>query len=343
VSCRGGHRFLGALAGARGRLLVLAHRGDSSHAPENTLEAAALGHRSGADGWEFDVQLTRDGVPVLLHDPCLLRTTDVARAFPDDPRADLGYLAAEFTLAEIRRLDAGSWFVDPAGGPRSALAFGTLDRMGAGDHEAFASGRVRVATLEEALALTADLDWLANVEIKSGHDGDFALLDAVLGVVERLGIADRVLVSSFDHVEVARAAASGLGVATGVLAAAPLYRPAEYVRRLGADAYHASASALGAGGAAYLRGRSARSLRGVDLDECRRGGVPVLAYTVNECGAEKMAGHLAEAGVAGLFTDDPRAVGGSFIPSAEHTRRRSGGAAHPADDPSGPPIAPGSR
>lgn len=311
----GGNRFLDALAGAPGRPLVLAHRGDSAHAPENTREAAALGRRAGADGWEFDVQLTRDGVPILLHDPSLARTTDVAGVFAGDSRADLGYLAAEFTLDEIRRLDAGSWFVDPAGGPRSASAFGTLGGLDPADRAAFGSGRVRVPTLDEALMLTAELDWLANVEVKSGHDGDFALLDAVLAAIARLGVADRVLVSSFDHAEVARAASSGTGVATGVLAATPLDRPGAYVRRLGADAYHASAGALGAGGVAYLRGRTARALRVTDLDECRGLGVPVLAYTVNECGPGRMAGHLAEAGVAGLFTDDPRAVVGSITPS----------------------------
>ena len=315
MTLRAGHRLLDALGHASGRPLILAHRGDSSHAPENTLEAAALGHRAGADAWEFDVQLTRDGVPILLHDPGLVRTTDIVRAYPDDPRADLGYLAAEFTLGEIRRLDAGSWFVDPAGVPRSAAAFGTLGRLDPAIRAGFASGRVRIPTLEEALMLTADLGWLANVEVKSDHDGDLALIDAVLATVARLGVADRVLVSSFDHAEAARAAASGAGVAVGVLAASPAYRPANYVRRIGADAYHASASALGAGGAAYLRRRSARSLRAADVAECRRAGVPVLAYTVNECGPGKMAGHLAEAGVAGLFTDDPGAVIASFTPS----------------------------
>ncbi len=337
------NRLLEALRGATGRPLVLAHRGDSSHAPENTLEAAALGHRSGADGWEFDVRLTRDGVPILLHDPGLGRTTDVASAYPDDPRADLGYMAADFTLGEIRRLDAGSWFVGPAGGPRSASAFGTLDRLDPADLAAFASGRVRVPTLEEALAMTAELDWPANVEVKSGHDGDFATIDAVLAVIDRLGVADRVIVSSFDHAEVARAGASGLGVATAVLAASPVSRPADYVRRLGADAYHASASALGAGGAAYLRGRSTGSLRVGDLAECRRAGVPVLAYTVNEFGPKEMAGHLAEAGVAGLFTDDPGTGVASFTPSGAHTRRRSDGAGRRSADLSGPPTAPGSR
>ncbi len=309
------NRFREVLGAGLGRPLVVAHRGDSYHAPENTLEAAALGHRAGADAWEFDVQLTRDGVPILLHDPSLLRTTDVSRVFAGDDRADLGYLVAEFTRDEIRRLDAGSWFVHAADAPRSASVFGTLEGLHPAGRQLFGSGRTRIPTLEEALRLTADLDWLANVELKSGHDGDFALLDAVLAVVARLGVARRVLVSSFDHAEVARAAASGLGVATGVLAATPIDRPGEYVRRVGADFYHASAGALGAGSAGYLRGRSARHLRVADLAECADLGVPVLAYTVNECGPEKLAGHLAEAGVAGLFTDDPRAVVVSFTPS----------------------------
>ncbi|HEY2157802.1 MAG TPA: glycerophosphodiester phosphodiesterase family protein, partial [Isosphaeraceae bacterium] len=241
MSFRPAIRFREALWADLGRPIILAHRGDSSHAPENTLEAAALGHGAGADGWEFDVQLTRDGVPIVLHDPSLMRTTDVAHVFAGDERAGLGYLAAEFTLDEVRRLDAGSWFVATAGGLRSASAFGTLDGLDPADREAFGSGRVRIPTLEEALRLTADLDWLANIEIKSSHDGDFALLEAVLDVVARLGFVDRVLISSFDHAEVARAAASGTGAATGVLAATPLDRPGEYVRRLGADAYHASA------------------------------------------------------------------------------------------------------
>jgi glycerophosphoryl diester phosphodiesterase len=312
---RPANRFRELLLADLGRPAVLAHRGDSSHAPENTLEAAVLGHGAGADGWEFDVQLTRDGVPIVLHDPSLLRTTDAARVFAGDERASLGYLVAEFTREEIGRLDAGSWFVATSGGLRSASAFGTLEALDPADLEALGSGRVRIPTLEEALRLTADLDWLANIEIKSNHDGDLALLEAVLEVVARLGVADRVLISSFDPAEVARAASSALGAAAGVLAATPLDRPGEYVRRLGADTYHASAGALGAWGARYLRERSSSALRLADLAECRRRQVPVLAYTVNECGAGKMAGHLAEAGVAGLFTDDPRAVVASFNPS----------------------------
>ncbi len=278
MSNRAANLFRDALFADLGRPLILAHRGDSSRAPENTLQAAALGHSAGADGWEFDVQLTSDGVPIVLHDSSLIRTTDVAHVFAGDNRADLGYLAAEFTLEEIRRLDAGSWFVSPAGRSRSAVEFGTLDGIDPADRDAFESRRVRIPTLEEALRLTADLEWLANIEIKSSHDGDMFLLEAVLGVVARLEVADRVLISSFDHSEVARAAASGLGVATGVLAATPLDRPGKYVRRLGADAYHASAGALGAWGARYLRERSstAHSDRGpgrVPPSECASAGL----------------------------------------------------------------------
>ncbi len=78
------------------RPLILAHRGDSFQAPENTLEAAKLGLDSGADGWELDVRLTRDGIPVVIHDESLARTTDVALKFAGDPRGLNGFLVERF-------------------------------------------------------------------------------------------------------------------------------------------------------------------------------------------------------------------------------------------------------
>ncbi|MCW5559070.1 MAG: glycerophosphodiester phosphodiesterase, partial [Verrucomicrobiae bacterium] len=82
---RRGNRVLGRLGAASAPLLV-AHRGASALAPENTLLAAERAWRDGAVAWEFDVHLSRDGVPVVIHDESLLRTTDVAERFPDDPR-----------------------------------------------------------------------------------------------------------------------------------------------------------------------------------------------------------------------------------------------------------------
>ena len=79
------------------RCEIVGHRGWSAVYPENTLLAAKMAAQAGADGTEFDVQATRDGVVVLLHDKTLDRTTN-----------GTGELAAK-TLAELRPLDAGSW------------------------------------------------------------------------------------------------------------------------------------------------------------------------------------------------------------------------------------------
>jgi glycerophosphoryl diester phosphodiesterase len=286
--------------------LIVAHRGDSFHAPENTLDAARRGWEAGAHAWELDVHLTRDEVPVVIHDESLLRTTDVARRFKGDARGQLGFPLAEFDLGEIRTLDAGSWFLDRRGGPRTAARFGTLERLDAGARVRFGSGAVQVPTLAEALTLTRELDWLVNVELKSFPDAQPGLLDAVLEVVAATGTADRVLISSFDHAEIARCTRIRPDIATGVLSAAPLYAPERYVREhVGALAYHPAADALGASSSAYRRAPSPRSLRHADLAALQAAGVPVLVFTVNDTAPDGLAVHLAAAGVDGLFTDDP--------------------------------------
>src|SRR5688500_10380188 len=78
--------------------ILLAHRGDLSHAPENTLPAFQQAIQKGADGVELDVKLTRDGHVVVFHDMSVNRTTN-----------GTGKLAS-LTLETIRNLDAGSWF-----------------------------------------------------------------------------------------------------------------------------------------------------------------------------------------------------------------------------------------
>ena len=299
--------WLGGLRrGNRARPWIIAHRGDSFHAPENTLEAARAGKDAGADAWELDVQLTRDGVPVVIHDASLLRTTDVARRFAGDSRGDAAFLVAHFTLEEIRTLDAGSWFLGPADRPRTAADFGSLTRLVPVERARFASGTVRVPTLAEALALTADLDWLVNVELKSFPNNDSRLLDSVLEVIDATGTAGRVLISSFDHADVARCARDRPDLATGVLAWTPLYRAESYVRdTVGALAYHPSSLALGAGCESYLRRPTPDALRRDEVSALKGRGVPVLVYTVNETAPDGLAVHLAEAGVDGFFSDDP--------------------------------------
>jgi glycerophosphoryl diester phosphodiesterase len=99
--------------------LLVAHRGASGYSPEHTIAAYQLAIEQGADFVEQDLQVTKDGVLICLHDADLGRTTNVSELFPDrqttrDPLGagtpKPGWYAVDFTLAEIKRLDAGSWF-----------------------------------------------------------------------------------------------------------------------------------------------------------------------------------------------------------------------------------------
>ncbi len=107
---------LGAQAPAPRKTLI-AHRGASAYAPEHSAEAYRLAIAQGADFVEQDLAVTKDGVLVSIHDVSLERTTDVEQVFPDRSVEDRTgatpvrrWYVHDFTLAEIKRLDAGSYF-----------------------------------------------------------------------------------------------------------------------------------------------------------------------------------------------------------------------------------------
>lgn len=87
-------------------VITTAHRGAMAYAPENTLAAFEVGIDQKATWIESDVQLTKDGEAVLIHDTTLTRTTNAEEVFPDRAPWNVG----DFTLDEIKQLDAGSWF-----------------------------------------------------------------------------------------------------------------------------------------------------------------------------------------------------------------------------------------
>ena len=106
-----------------GRKLLIAHRGASGYAPEHTIQAYRLAIEQGADFVEQDLQVTKDGVLVCLHDLTLERTTNVEDVFPTRNRIDVSedqspsssnptkhWYVSDFSLSEIKQLDAGSWF-----------------------------------------------------------------------------------------------------------------------------------------------------------------------------------------------------------------------------------------
>ncbi|MFG2486690.1 MULTISPECIES: glycerophosphodiester phosphodiesterase [Streptomyces] len=116
---------IGAGRAALGGPVVYAHRGASAYAPENTLDAIDLAMQMGFDWVENDVQRTKDGVLVVIHDDTLARTTDVEQRFPN--RAP--WKVQDFTAAEIAQLDAGSWFGDEYAGASVPTLREYLDRV----------------------------------------------------------------------------------------------------------------------------------------------------------------------------------------------------------------------
>jgi len=84
--------------------LIIAHRGASGYLPEHTLEAKTAAHAMGSDYLEQDLVLSKDGVPVVLHDIYVDTVTDVAGRFPDRKRENGRYYAIDFTLAELKQL-----------------------------------------------------------------------------------------------------------------------------------------------------------------------------------------------------------------------------------------------
>lgn len=147
--------------------LVIGHRGAPALAPESTLASFTLALEGGADALELDVRATADGVPVVMHDATVERTTDGA-----------GALAA-MTLAELRRLDAGAHHARPA--------LGTSD---ARDYPWRGRGLV-APTLDEVLAAFPETPIV--VEIKTA---DAAA--AARAVLEHHAAAGRCVVASFD-------------------------------------------------------------------------------------------------------------------------------------------------
>lgn len=140
--------------------LTFGHRGASHAAPENTLSAFQLARDMGADGIELDVQLSRDGTAIVMHDSTVNRTTD-----------GVGEVA-DLTLEQLRELDAGSWFSSSfAGEP--------------------------IPTLTEVFSAVGDC-LLMNLELKAISSESTGLEETVVALIARHGMGERVLISCFN-------------------------------------------------------------------------------------------------------------------------------------------------
>ena len=148
--------------------LIIAHRGASFHAPENTLAAFRRAIDAGADGVEFDVRLARDGTLVVIHDETLSRTALRPGKISD------------FTSDELNQIDVGSWF-NAKYPKRSNPAF-------AGE---------TIPMLAQAMQLFQSFDGLIYIELKEGEDDPGSLSEAVCEIISKSPQRSRIIVKSF--------------------------------------------------------------------------------------------------------------------------------------------------
>lgn len=170
---------------------VIAHRGARSIAPENTLKAARIACETGADLWETDVSVTRDGHLILFHDATLLRCTDAKKKFP----FKTSYRVDTFDLTEIKALDAGSCFIETD--PFQEISKGNVGRE---IRDSFIGEPIPL--LEEGLRLTLEKNWKINLELKffKGAVRESYIPDQTLEIIRQSKIPlNQVVISSFHH------------------------------------------------------------------------------------------------------------------------------------------------
>lgn len=170
------------------RPLIVAHRGASALAPENTLAAFRQAIDDGAEGIEFDVRLAKDGVAVVFHDPTLNRT-----GLQDGNIADL-------TSVELAKIDIGSWF-------------NKIDRRNANSSYSLQ----RVSTLSETLEFLKEFNGRIYIELKCRDSEIAALVSAVCGAIGDSGLGSRIIIKSFKMAVIPRVRLLCPGLKTAAL------------------------------------------------------------------------------------------------------------------------------
>lgn len=180
---------------------IQAHRGASGYAPENTMAAFKKAIDMKADGIELDVHLSKDGHLIVMHDEYLNRTSNGKG------------LIASYTLEELKKLDAGSWFEKEFKGEK-------------------------IPTLHEVLEFIFKTEIFINIEIKAGYRIYPDIEEKVLACLQKYNMLDRCIISSFDHYSLVRVKELNPNVKTGLLYSASLYEPWKYAKSVKVNALH---------------------------------------------------------------------------------------------------------
>lgn len=186
---------------------IIAHRGASKYAPENTMPAFELAYEMGADGIETDVQLTKDNVPVLIHDENVHRTTD-----------GTGWIKG-FTFHELKRLDAGAWFSKRFRG-------------------------ARLLSLDEFLKWAEDKTLYLNIELKNNKIDYRHLEEIVYERIHYYQLLNRTTISTFNPNSIKRLKRYNRHTEIAFLTSNRNNNMIDAVKELGGNAIHVKYSLL---------------------------------------------------------------------------------------------------
>lgn len=182
-------------------MINFAHRGASGRYPENTILAFEKALEFGANGIETDVQMTKDGILVLMHDEMVNRTTD-----------GIGFVK-DYTFSEIKKLDAGSYF--------------SKEYV-----------NEKVPSVEELLLMVKGKNIILNFEIKNNIIEYQKIEEKLLDIIYRYGMQRNVIISSFNHYSMVKIKKLSSEIKTGLLYMENLYCPSKYAKYVGAEALH---------------------------------------------------------------------------------------------------------
>ncbi|AWM17557.1 glycerophosphodiester phosphodiesterase [Bacillus inaquosorum] len=180
---------------------IFAHRGASGQFPENTMLAFEKGIEAGADGIELDVQLTKDGRIVVIHDERLDRTTSL-KGFVKDTAYDV---------------------------IKTANAAANHNQM---DND------IKVPLLEDVLSWAEKKNFLINIELKNSVIRYEGMEEKVLEAVKRFNIEERVILSTFNHESLALCARLAPHIERAALTSDVLYQADRYITSIPASGYH---------------------------------------------------------------------------------------------------------
>ena len=180
---------------------IIAHRGASKYAPENTMPAFKLAYQLKSEGIETDVQLTKDNIPVLIHDEHVKRTTN-----------GTGYIK-ELSFEQLRQLDAGSWHSKEFAG-------------------------TQLISLEEFLQWIADKPLYLNIELKNNKIDYKHLESIVYEMVEYYQLLNRTTLSTFNPRSVSRLKSFNKEIGVAFLTSKRNKNLVSYAYELGANAIH---------------------------------------------------------------------------------------------------------